>query len=145
NIVLPDFVFMGEKDFQQQLIVKKMVKALNLPIEIISLPTVREYDGLAMSSRNQYLNSKERQQATVLYKSLCLAKKEIENGEKNTHKILLRVRSLLGSVPNIRLDYVFIVDPETLEEVKKIKGRVLIAMAVHMGHARLIDNLLVGA
>ncbi|MDD5383082.1 MAG: pantoate--beta-alanine ligase, partial [Candidatus Margulisbacteria bacterium] len=145
NIVAPDYAFFGEKDFQQQVIIKRMVKDLNFPVEVISLPTVREYDGLAMSSRNKYLTPKERKQAVVLYKSLLLAKEEIEKGERNIHKITLRLRSVIGSVPNIRLDYAAIVDPETLEEVKAIKGRVLIALAGQIGKARLIDNLVVEA
>jgi len=145
NIVCPDFTFFGEKDYQQQIIIKKMVKDLGFAIKIITLPTVREFDGLAMSSRNQYLSVKEREQAIILYKALCLARQEIESGEKNDHKILLRVRSLIGSVPNIRLDYVVFADPETLDEVKTLRGKILVALAAYIGKARLIDNLIVNA
>ena len=145
NIVLPDFAFFGEKDFQQQIIIKRMARDLNLPIEVPALPIVREYDGLAMSSRNKYLTPKEREKATILYKALCLAKREIENGERDANKILFRLRSLIGTVPSLRLDYVIIANPETLEETKKIKGKLLIALAGHLGKARLIDNIIVEA
>jgi pantoate--beta-alanine ligase len=143
NLVLPDFAFFGEKDYQQQLIIKAMARDLNFPIEVISLPIVREYDGLAMSSRNKYLAAKEREQATILYKALCVAKEEIEKGEQNVHKVLFKMRSLIGTNPSIRLDYAAIVNPETLEEAKNLKGRVLVAIAAHLGKARLIDNLII--
>jgi len=145
NLVSPDYAFFGEKDFQQLLIIKKMVKELNFPVEIIALPTVREFDGLALSSRNQYLNPKQRKAAAVLYQALCLAKKEIENGERNPHKIIAQMRSLLSAAPGVRLDYLVLADPETLIELKKIKRKVLVALAADVGPARLIDNLLVEA
>ncbi len=141
NIVNPDFAFFGEKDFQQQVIIKQMVKDLDLPVEIVSLPTVREFDGLAMSSRNAYLTPRERKSATILYKALCLAKEEVARGEKDHKKILFRMRSLIASEPGVRLDYAAAVDPETLEEVKKISGKVLFALAAYLGKARLIDNM----
>src|SRR3989339_188349 len=144
-LVCPDFAFFGQKDFQQQLIIKTMVRDMDFPVEVVALPTVREFDGLAMSSRNRYLKPKERELATVLYKALCLAKEEIENGEKDLRKILIRMRSLIGTVPSIRLDYVVIADPETLEEVKAIKGKLLVALSGSIGKARLIDNLIVQA
>ncbi|MFH1347684.1 MAG: pantoate--beta-alanine ligase [Candidatus Margulisiibacteriota bacterium] len=145
NIVIPDYAFFGEKDYQQQVIIKKMVKDLSLPVQIISLPTVREFDGLAMSSRNKYLTGQERKQAAILYQALSLAKQEIEKGETNRHKLLLRLRSLIGTVPNIRLDYLVFADPETLEEKKTLKGKILIALAAFMGKTRLIDNVVVNA
>lgn len=145
NIVCPDIAFFGEKDYQQQVIIKQMVRDLNLPVEIVSLPTVREYDGLAMSSRNAYLGSKERKSATILYRALSLAKEEIERGEKDLRKILFRMRSLIGTEPGVRLDYLVMVNPETLEEVKKLKGKVLVALAAYLGKARLIDNMLADA
>lgn len=143
TIVCPDYAFFGEKDFQQQVIIKRMVRDINLPIEIISLPTVREFDGLAMSSRNKYLTSKERKAAVILYQALSQAKKEIENGERNPRNILRKLRSLIGAESAIRLNYAVIVDPETLEDLKKIKDRALIALAVSISKARLIDNLVV--
>lgn len=145
NIVCPDFAFFGEKDFQQQVIIKRMVKGLNFPVKIHSLPTVREYDGLAMSSRNKYLTPGEHKSALIFYKVLTLAKEEIESGGKDLRKIIMRMRALIGSEPSVRLDYVILADPETLEEVKKIKGKVLIAVAAHLGKARLIDNMVVKA
>jgi len=143
NIVCPELAFFGEKDYQQQLIIKQMVRDLNLPVEIISLPTVREFDGLAMSSRNAYLSPKERKSATILYKALLLAKEEIERGEKDIRRIIFRIRSLIATEPPVRLDYVMMVDPETLGEVKKLKGKVLVALAAYIGKTRLIDNLTV--
>lgn len=145
NLVMPDFAFFGEKDFQQQVIIKKMARDLNFPVQIISLPTVREFDGLAMSSRNQYLTPKERDAATILYRALTSAKQAIEKGERDPHRLLLRMRSLIGSEPSIRLDYIAIVDPQNLEEKKKIDGTVLIALAAYLGKARLIDNIIVKA
>ncbi|MGB9613754.1 MAG: pantoate--beta-alanine ligase [Candidatus Margulisiibacteriota bacterium] len=143
HIVCPDIAFFGEKDFQQQVIIKQMVKDLNFAVKIVALPTVREFDGLAMSSRNAYLNVQERKSATILYRALCLAKDEILKGERDPKKIIYKMRTFMGSEPKLRLDYVTIVDPNTLEEVPRIKGRVLIALAAYLGKARLIDNMLV--
>ncbi len=145
NVVAPTHAFFGEKDHQQLLIIRRMTKDLDLPIEIIGLPTVRDFDGLAKSSRNEYLNTKERKSATILYKALSLAREEIEGGQKDIQKILLRMRSLIGSEPSIRLDYVVLADPDTLVEIKKIKGKILVALAGHLGHTRLIDNIIVKA
>lgn len=141
NLIAPDIAFFGEKDFQQQLIIRQMVKDLDLPVEIVALPAVREFGGLAMSSRNALLNPRERKSATVLYRALSLAKEDIENGEKDLRKIILRLRSLIGSEPSIRLDYVAVADPATLEEVKELKGKVLIALAAYLGKTRLVDNM----
>ena len=143
NLVLPDFAFFGEKDFQQQVIIKKMARDLNFPVQIISLPTIREFDGLAMSSRNQYLTPKERESAAILYRALILAKQEIEKGERDPRRLLLRLRSLIGTEPSIRIDYIAMVDPQSLEDKKKIEGSVLIALAAYLGKARLIDNIIV--
>jgi pantoate--beta-alanine ligase len=143
NMVCPDIAFFGEKDYQQQIIIKRMAKDLDFPVEIVALPTVREFDGLAMSSRNAYLTQKERKSALILYRSLCLAKEEIRKGEKDPRKILLRIRSAVGTEPSVRLDYVAMVDPDTLEEVRKIKGKVLVALAACLGKARLIDNMVI--
>jgi len=142
SAVLPDFAYFGEKDFQQQIIIKKMTRDLNLPIKIISLPTVREFDGLAKSSRNEYLKGQERKEAPILYQALSAIKEEISKGETDAAKLLMRLRSRLGRVPHIRIDYAAIVDPETLADVKRIKGQVLVALAVFLGQARLIDNVL---
>ena len=144
NIVNPDLAFFGEKDYQQQLIIKQLVADLNLPVEVVSLPTVREFDGLAMSSRNAYLNPRERKSAVILYKALSLAQREVKGGERDLNKLLFRLRALIGSEPSVRLDYLVAVDPKTLQEVKKIGGKVLFALAAFIGKTRLIDNMVVG-
>lgn len=143
NIVQPDMAFFGEKDYQQLLVVKKLVKDLDYPIEIHSCHTVREYDGLAMSSRNAYLGEKGRKAAQMIYKALIRAKKDIEDGEIDSRRIIVNMGRLLGFEPLIRVDYIAIVDPHTLEEVKEIKSRVLIALAVRIGKTRLIDNIMI--
>lgn len=142
NLVNPDVAFFGEKDFQQLLIIKRLVKDLDLPVKAVGLPTVREYDGLAMSSRNKYLDERERKAAAILYKTLLFAKEEHGRGEKDSHRLLMRMRSMIGSEPAVRLDYLQIVNPETLEEERQIKGKALVAVAAYVGKTRLIDNLL---
>ena len=145
NLLNPDLAFFGEKDYQQQLIIRRMTADLNLPVEIISLPTVREFDGLAMSSRNAYLNQKERKSAAILFKALSLAQREVQGGERDLNKLLFRLRALIGSEPTVRLDYLAAADPATLQEVKAIRGKVLFAVAAYLGKTRLIDNLIVGS
>ena len=145
NLVYPDVALFGEKDYQQLVVIRQMAKDLNFPIEVFPVTTVREFDGLAMSSRNKYLNAKERKSAAILYQALTLAKTEIESGEKDFRKIILRLRSLIGTEPSVRLDYVVLADPATLEEIKEIKGQVLVALAAALGKARLIDNLVATA
>lgn len=143
NIVKPHFAVFGEKDYQQVLVIKQLVSDLNLGVKILSCPTVREYDGLALSSRNRNLTPHERKAATVLYRALTRAKKEIEGGESDARKILLSLGRLIGFEPTVRVEYITIVDPETLREVKDIKGKVLVALAARLGKTRLIDNLLI--
>ncbi len=145
NIVLPDYAFFGKKDFQQQLIIKRMAKDLNFPVKIISLPVVRETDGLAMSSRNRYLTPEERKEAAILFRALSLAKNEVKKGQRDSKKIILKMRALIRTAPRVSLEYIVIADPETLEEVKEVKGKALIALAAHLGKARLIDNMVVAA
>ncbi len=142
SVILPDFAYFGEKDYQQQVIIRKMARDLSLAVRIVSLPTIREFDGLAKSSRNEYLTAQERKEAAILYRSLSAIKEEIGKGEADANKLLMRLRSMLGRVPHLRIDYVAIVDPATLTDVKKIKGQVLVALAVFLGKARLIDNVL---
>jgi len=144
NIVNPDLAFFGEKDYQQQLIIRQMAADLNLPVEIVALPTVREFDGLAMSSRNARLSDKERKSAAILFKALGMAQREVAGGERDLNKLLFRMRALIGSEPTVRLDYLVAADPQTLHEVKQINGRVLFALAAYIGKTRLIDNLIVG-
>ena len=145
SLVMPDVAFFGRKDFQQQVIIRQMTQDLNLPVEIVVLPTVREFDGLALSSRNSYLTPKERQTALILYKALSLAQQLIVGGERDLNRIMYKLRSLIGTEPSVRLDYLAAVDPETLAEVKKLKGQVLFAVAAYLGKTRLIDNIIIDA
>jgi pantoate--beta-alanine ligase len=145
NITKPHIAVFGQKDAQQALIIKQMVRDLNFDIEIIVAPIVREPDGLAMSSRNVYLSDSERKDATVLYESLKLAEKLIENGERNSKNIILKMEELIKSKPTAKIDYIAIVEPETLEKVETLsEGKeYLIALAVRIGSTRLIDNTIV--
>lgn len=143
NIVKPHIAVFGQKDYQQAIIIKKMVKDLNFDIKIVVAPTIREKDGLACSSRNIYLNEKERKEAPVLYQSLRLAKKMIKEGERNPERIIKEMKKFITTKSSGKIDYIEIVDAKTLEPVKKISGKVCIALAVFFGKARLIDNLLV--
>lgn len=143
NIVQPDLAVFGQKDAQQAIIIKQMTKDLNFPIKIIIAPTTREKDGLAMSSRNIYLSKAEREQATVLHHALKHAQKMIKDGEKNAHKIKALMEELIESMPDAKIDYIEIVNADNLQPTKEIKGKVLIALAVKFGKARLIDNALI--
>ncbi len=142
NIVLPDKAYFGEKDYQQLVTIKKMVKDLNFPIEIIGMPIVRENDGLAMSSRNSYLSEEERKSALCLYKSILLAKEMVIMGKKNIKDIIIAIEELIKKTPFTKIDYVKICDPETLECIEdgNIDGKKLLALAVFIGNTRLIDN-----
>ena len=141
NIVLPDRSYFGEKDYQQALIVKKMVKELNFDTQIVLMPTIREKDGLAWSSRNTYLNREERKAARILYQSLIRAKTEIQSGEDNPSRIISLLEEFIREEPLAKIDYIALVDPETLEPLKEINGEVLVALAVRIGGVRLIDNM----
>ncbi len=143
NIVKPHFAVFGEKDFQQQVVIKKMVKDLNFDVEIITCPTVREPDGLAASSRNEYLSPEERKRATVIYRALKTAEHLIKKGEVNPDKIKKIIQEMIEEKKPSKIDYVEVVDPDDLHPVDKIEKPVLIAVAVWFGNARLIDNLLV--
>ncbi len=141
NIIQPDYAFFGEKDFQQLVVIKQMVRDLNFPIEIIGCPIVREPDGLAMSSRNAYLNKEERAQALCLYKSICKVKELFQNGERNVSVLLDEAEKVIKSYPLAEIDYVKIVDINTMEDVKEeIDKPALYAVAVKIGNTRLIDN-----
>ncbi len=141
NIVKPDIAFFGAKDFQQQAIIRKMVQDLNMDIKIITAPTVREKDGLAMSSRNSYLSDKEIKAASVLYRSLKMAKGLIKKGERDPRTVIARIRAMIMKEKLFKIDYVEVRDPDTLDKIKKIKGRTLIALAAYIGKTRLIDNI----
>jgi pantoate--beta-alanine ligase len=141
NIVQPDYAIFGQKDAQQALIIKKMTEDLNFPVKIIVCPTVREKDGLACSSRNSYLNAKERDQAKILYQSLKLGEKLIKAGEKNPLKVIKKMTEMIQQMPLAKIDYISLTDTRTLEPVRKIKGELLLSLAVKFGRTRLIDNL----
>jgi len=141
-IVLPDVAYFGQKDAQQAVVVKKMVRDLNIPVEIKVLPIVREHDGLAMSSRNKYLSPKERRDAVVLYRSLILARDLLKKGNINCKKIISKMRSLIHKSKTAKIDYIKIVNPRTLTTLKTIKREALILLAVFIGKTRLIDNIL---
>ena len=141
NIVKPKRAYFGQKDAQQAIVIKKMVSDLNMNLEIVTLPTVREPDGLAISSRNDYLSPKERQAATVLYRALCLAQGLYEQGEGNAQKLRQQMAELIQKEPLAAIDYVSIADPETLEELEEVSPPALVSLAVKIGKTRLIDNV----
>jgi len=143
-MVQPDVAFFGQKDYQQALVIRRMVAELNVPVEIRTCPIVREPDGLAMSSRNAYLSPSERRDALVLWKSLCLARELVAGGERTAETVAQRMREIILSAEGAEIDYVALVDPETLEPVDRIDRPVLAALAVRIGRTRLIDNCLLG-
>jgi pantoate--beta-alanine ligase len=144
NTVRPDFAFFGQKDAQQSVIIRRMVKDLAFDTEIVVLPTVREDSGLAISSRNLYLTDEERESAAVIHHALAKAKETFKKGERHTNKLAEAVRSTIETEPHARLGYASVVDAETLEPLEKIEDRpVLIAVAAYIGKTRLIDNIVV--
>ncbi len=144
NIVQPDRAYFGAKDFQQQVVVRRMVEDLNMPVEIVTCPTVREPDGLAMSTRNQYLSPEEREQATSLSSALSLGRQRIEADRPPAGEVIEAMREhLQAGAPDGEVEYLRIVDPATLRDVESTDREVLIALAVRIGQARLIDNTLV--
>ena len=140
HIVAPDRAYFGQKDAQQLLVIRRMVKDLNMDIEIVGCPIVRETDGLAMSSRNLYLSEEERTQATVLNQSLEMAEKMIDSGERDSNTVKKAIKAKIGTMDLARIDYVELVDTESLLPVQQITGEILIALAVYFGKTRLIDN-----
>jgi pantoate--beta-alanine ligase len=144
NAIRPDFAFFGQKDAQQVAVIKRLTKDLGFDTEIIVIPIVREESGLAMSSRNKRLSSEERQAAAILYRSLQKAELAVEEGERNATKIAEIVREKIESEPLAKIDYVAVVDNETLEPIDKLSGNpVLIAVAVRFSDVRLIDNIVI--
>lgn len=141
NILSPDVALFGEKDFQQLVIVRRMVRDLNFKTRIIAVPTMREQDGLACSSRNQYLNPEERKQATVLYKALLAA---ASAKEKSATEVVDLARKVISEAPLARIDYVEIVDTQTLQPVETVRPNSVLALAVVFGKTRLIDNIQLG-
>ena len=143
NIVKPHRAYFGEKDYQQLLVIRRMARDLNLDIEIVNMPTIREGDGLAMSSRNRYLNQKEMVSAAAIYKALKTSQEMVKDSERVSKNIITEMERVIKSEDGIKIDYISICDPDTLEDVKIINDRVLIAIAVRIGNARLIDNCIV--
>jgi pantoate--beta-alanine ligase len=141
NIVQPTRAYFGQKDAQQAAVIKKMVADLNMNLEIVTLPTVREPDGLAMSSRNTYLNPGQRRAATVLYKSLKLAQELWLHGESSTDEIHHKMTELITKEPLADIDYLSIADAETLEELDTVSAKAIVSIAVKFGRTRLIDNI----
>lgn len=142
NIVEPDVAYFGQKDAQQVVVIKRMVADLNMNVRIVSVPTVREADGLAMSSRNTYLSAPERQAALVLSRALALARQKLEGGERDAGKIIAAMRDLIMREPLASIDYISISDPEDLTEMAQVKAPALVALAVKIGRTRLIDNII---
>jgi pantoate--beta-alanine ligase len=142
NIVQPDAAYFGEKDAQQLALIQQMTHDLNFPIRIVPVPTVRESDGLALSSRNQRLTPEERLIAPMIYQALTEGRSMIENGERQTLQVKTAVSNRLTSQPAFRVDYVDIVDPRAMQPVDSISGDVRLAAAVWVGSTRLIDNVL---
>src|ERR1700730_17843887 len=141
HILAPDAAVFGEKDFQQLAIIRRMVRDLNFPIEIIGVPTVREADGLALSSRNQYLNADDRKEATVLYRAMLRVKELAAGGENFVTKLIEAARNMIASANSARIDYISIVDAEKLQPLETLRPNALSALAVFFGKTRLIDNL----
>jgi pantoate--beta-alanine ligase len=142
NAFTPDKAYFGQKDAQQAAVLKRMALDLNFPIELIVCPTVREQDGLAMSSRNAYLNEAERRAATVLYRALCAAKEQFIGGERNAEALRRTMEAIIGREPLASVHYISAADPESLDELQQIKRGVLLSLAVRLGNTRLIDNFL---
>ena len=142
HIVAPDRAYFGQKDAQQLAVIRRMVRDLNFDIEIVGCPIVREADGLAKSSRNTYLSAEERTAATVLHKGLTAGEELLRSGEKNAAKVVAEIRKVIENEPLAKIDYVELVDWNTLKPVETVSGEVLCAVAVYIGKTRLIDNFI---
>jgi len=146
NIIQPHRIYFGQKDAQQCVVIRQMVKDLNFPVQVRVLPTIREKDGLALSSRNVYLTAEERQEAPALYRALKMAQEEVRRGEKDSSRLIKNMKDVLKNrCRHGIIEYVTCVEAETLEPVKIIQGSILLALAVRLGKARLIDNIFVRA
>lgn len=142
NIITPDKAFFGQKDAQQLAIIKRMVKDLNMNLEVVGCPIIREDDGLAKSSRNTYLNGEERKAALILSKTIFMGQEMVKNGERDVKTLLDAMKANIETEPLAKIDYVEVVDGETMQKVEKIEESVLVAMAVYIGSTRLIDNFM---
>jgi len=145
NAVQPHKAYFGQKDAQQAAVLRQMTRDLNFPLEVVICPTVREADGLAMSSRNKYLDGEERKAATILYRALSAAKAAYDNGERSAEKLRKIMKDTLATEPRAQTQYVSCADYDTLEELEIMKGMTLLSMAVMLGKTRLIDNFVLGA
>jgi len=141
HIIEPDVAFFGQKDAAQVAIIRRMVRDLNLPVEIVACPIVREADGLAMSSRNAYLDPQQRQHALVLHRSLMQVKRLADQGERSAAKLIAAAKAEFAPEPSVSLDYFEIVNPDSLDPVDDVSGGALVAVAAYVGNTRLIDNI----
>jgi len=144
NIIHPDTLYLGQKDAQQAIIISRMIKDLNFPVKVRILSTQRQKDGLALSSRNAFLSKKERAGATVLFKALQLAEFLISNGQRDSGRIISRMKELIQKNKQARIEYIAIVETGQLKDIKKVEPGCLIALAVKIGKTRLIDNTIIG-
>jgi pantoate--beta-alanine ligase len=145
HIICPHKAFFGQKDAAQVAVLRKMVRDLNFPLRLVVCPIVREDNGLAMSSRNRYLSERERQQALVLQRALGEVEKRAAAGETASQALIETARSIFASEPDVRIDYVAIVDPDTLVDIPNVRGGALVAVAAFVGTTRLIDNLVISS
>lgn len=141
NIVQPDRAYFGQKDGQQLGMIKQMVFDLNIPVQIVGVPIVRESDGLAKSSRNIYLTNEERPHATILHRTLEWVSEQVQSGERNAQKLCIQMRTMIENEPFVRLDYAEIVDLKTFQPITTLGGHNMAAIAAYVGKARLIDNI----
>lgn len=141
NLVKPEWLYLGQKDAQQCAVLRRMVRDLDVPVQVITCPTIREADGLAMSSRNTYLGATDRALAPLLYRSLLLVEDEFKRGQRQVASLLAAARGLLAPHPEIRLQYFEIRDPDTLAPLERVEGSALVAVAAFLGATRLIDNV----
>jgi len=140
NLVRPDIAYFGQKDYQQCVVVRHMVRDLNFDVKILVCPTIREADGLATSSRNVYLSLEEREQATVLYRALRKAEEMFRNGERLAVPIMAAMDEVIREAPLVKVDYIAVVNPETLREIRRVESEAMVLLAVRLGRTRLIDN-----
>ena len=145
NIVRPEQAFFGQKDYQQAVVIERLVADLNLETKIVVCPTVRESDGVALSSRNRFLSPEERRAATVLFRALSAGRARIRAGERSVKKVEAAMTKLIWAEPLARLDYLSVAHPATFDEVRVVRGRVVLLLAVWIGETRLIDNMVVHA
>jgi pantoate--beta-alanine ligase len=145
HVVEPDAAYFGQKDAAQVAIIRRMVRDLNLPVEIVVCPIVRETDGLAMSSRNAYLDPEQRKQALVLHRSLMRVQRLVDTGQRDVSRLVAAGREEIAAEDSVRLDYFEIVDPDTLDPVEDVSGGALVAVAAFVGSTRLMDNVLLPA